>query len=72
MERVMQDGAEYSAWAEAGTEPAPRHVWAMGMVNCFFGINSVVFLLTIPQLLAERAARDLALWGTVAKGIQVE
>jgi len=25
-----------------------------------------------PQLLAERAARDLALWGTVAKGIQVE
>lgn len=25
-----------------------------------------------PQLLTERAARDLALWGTVAKGIQVE
>lgn len=25
-----------------------------------------------PQVLAERAARDLALWGTVAKGIQVE
>lgn len=25
-----------------------------------------------PQILAERAARDLALWGTVAKGIQVE
>jgi len=25
-----------------------------------------------PQLLTERAARELALWGTVAKGIQVE
>lgn len=25
-----------------------------------------------PQLLAERAARELALWGTVTKGIQVE
>ena len=25
-----------------------------------------------PQVLAERAARELALWGTVSKGIQVQ
>jgi tripartite-type tricarboxylate transporter receptor subunit TctC len=25
-----------------------------------------------PAVLAERAARELALWGTVAKGVQVE